>query len=102
MSDANLAHDAAEARAHPLDNDSTPPGGSTASRGVDLFVAFEQLGEAKRLGARYDPTHKRWYEPHAESHLVQRWETKAWAQERRYIFVPFRDNDEARSTKQRS
>ena len=63
---------------------------------VYLFVAYEHIREAKSMGARYDPDRKRWYVPNAEPHLIQRWGSKVWAQERKYIDVPFRDNDEAR------
>ena len=82
---------------HPYAEDSIIPDEGPNRGRVYLYVVYEHIGEAKRLGARYDPNRKRWYAPNAEPHLLQRWGTQTWAQERQYINVPFCDNDEARS-----
>lgn len=40
---------------------------------VYLAVPYSEKDTAKALGARWNPTVKKWYAPHAEEELVKRW-----------------------------
>jgi len=41
-----------------------------------LAVPYSENGEAKQLGAKWDPVNKKWYAPNKESILIGRWGLK--------------------------
>ncbi|WBS05346.1 DUF5710 domain-containing protein [Pseudoduganella sp. SL102] len=49
-------------------------GGASAKAQVFLNVPFAEKDEAKRLGARWDPTRKKWYVPNGvDAEQFSRW-----------------------------
>ena len=69
---------------------------SSMAQPAYLYVPYDQIVEARQLGARYDSGKRRWYAPEAEPHLLQRWGAPVPAQDRTYLAVPFKDNEQAR------
>lgn len=54
--------------------DNAPRGGAPAKAQVFLNVPFAEKDEAKRLGARWDATRRKWYVPHGvDAEPFSRW-----------------------------
>jgi hypothetical protein len=59
-----------------------------------LMVPFSEKDEVKRLGARWDPRIKRWFDPSPGNAQLDKWYIPA----RKYLAVPFNENEEAKSS----
>jgi hypothetical protein len=74
--------------------DSDKLGQRTASKKKPLrylTVPFIEKDEAKRLGAKWDPESKRWFDPFPGNRNLDRWHC------RKYLAVPFNEKEEAKS-----